>query len=211
MIALCAYRIRKILIPGAFFFLALITASFHSMAAEVFISPPGLRLIRDPSVVIPAEYLYTNHHIKLPAYRDGSGNPQNGWSAKFVETRRFASDQSAWIFYRNSDLKQSVLVENGADGGAFRFWPGGTTIVIEIYKGAALQREHNKMIEIAAMSKTKAEDDTYHKAFYPVNWAYSRFDSGGNPSMTTAKVHECHQCHSIAFHYTGDLVFTRFP
>jgi hypothetical protein len=42
----------------------------------------------------------TNQPIKLPAYHDTSGNPASGWSVKFIDTRRFASDQSAWIFFR---------------------------------------------------------------------------------------------------------------
>jgi len=95
--------IRKIFVPGAFLFLASM-AVIHSMASEILLSPPGLRLIKDPSL-------------------------------------------------RNS----------------------------------------------------------FFKAFYPVNWTYARFKRDGNSSITSAKVLECHQCHSIAFHLTGDLIFTQFP
>jgi len=199
------------LIAGAFFFLASIAVSIHSMVSEFFFSPPGLRYIKDPSLVIPADYHYSNRLIKLPAYRDTSGNPENGWSVKFVDTRRFASDQSAWIFFRNSDLQRSVSQCKERDQGAFRFWPVGTTIIIEIYKGNAFQKENDKLIEIAAMSKIKADSNPFFNAFYPVNWTYARFNPDGNPSITSAKVRECHQCHSIAFHLTGDLIFTQFP
>jgi hypothetical protein len=181
------------------------------MEAEILLSPPGLRPIKDPSLVIPADFHYSNRLIKLSAYRDTSGNPATGWSAKYVDTRRFASDQSAWIFFRNSDLQQSVSRRKERNQGAFRFWPVGTTIIIEIYKGNAFQKEKHKLIEIAAMSKIKADRNSFFKAFYPVNWIYARFNPDGNASITSAKVRECHQCHSIAFHLTGDLIFTQFP
>ena len=204
-------RIRKIFIPGAFFFLASTAVCIHSMAAEILLSPPGLRLIKDPSLVIPADFNYANRLIKLPSYRDTLGNPASGWSDKFVNTRRFASDQSAWIFYRNTDLQRSVYKLKAGDQSAFRFWPVGTTIIIEIYQGNAFQKENDKLIEIAAMSKIKADRNSFFKAFYPVNWTYARFNRDGNSSITSTKVRECHQCHSIAFHLTGDLIFTQFP
>ena len=204
-------RIRKIFIPGAFFFLASIAVSIHSMEAEILLSPPGLRLIKDPSLVIPADYNYANRSMKLPAYRDASGNPASGWSVKFVATRRFASNRSAWIFFRNSDLRRSISKRKEGEQGVFRFWPVETRIIIEIYKGNAFQKENDRLIEIAAMSKIKADKNSFFKAFYPINWTYARFKPDGNPSITSAKVRDCHQCHSIAFHLTGDLIFTQFP
>jgi hypothetical protein len=203
--------IRKLILPGAFFFLASIAVSIHSIAGEILLSPPGLRLIKDPSIVIPADFNYANRLIPLPAYRTPSGRPADGWSAKFVETRRFASDRSAWIFFRDLDLLRSVLRQTEGKRDAFRFWPDRTTMIIEIYKGNALQKENEKLIEIAAMSKLEAERTSYLKAFYPVSWTYAKFDSDGNNATTAAKVRACHQCHSIAFHLTGDLIFTRFP
>jgi hypothetical protein len=211
MIASNQNRIRKMFIPGAFFFLASIAVSIHSMAAEILLTPPGLRPVRDPFLVIPADYNYANRSIKLPAYRDDSGNPASGWSVKFVATRRFASNRSAWIYFRNSDLQQSVSKRKAGHQGNFRFWPVGTRIVIEIYKGNAFQKENDKLIEIAAMSKLRADRDSSLKAFYPIDWTYARFKPDGNPSITPDKVRECHQCHGIAFHLTGDLIFTRFP
>jgi hypothetical protein len=196
---------------GAFLCLASIAVCVHSMEAEVSLSPPGLRPIKDPFLVIPADFHYVNRLIKLPAYRDASGNPLSGWSARFVETRRFASDQSAWIFFRNSDFQQSVTRRSEAGRLVFRFWPVGTIFIIETYKGNALMKENAKLIEIAAMSKINANENSVSKGFYPINWTYAEFMPDGNPSITSAKVHECHQCHSIAFHLTGDLVFTVFP
>jgi hypothetical protein len=202
---------RKIFISGIFLFFASIVVSIHSEEPEILLTPPGRRLIKDPLIVIPADFHYSNRPIRLPTYRDGSGNPASGWSTKFVGTRRFASDQSAWIFFRNSDLQRSVSKPKEGDQGAFRFWPVGTTIIIEIYKGNALQKENDKLIEIAAMSKVETDRNSFSKAFYPVNWTYARFDPDRTPSTNSAKVRECHQCHSIALHLTGDLIFTRFP
>jgi hypothetical protein len=211
MIELNSKCIRKLILPGAFFFLASIAVSIHSLAAEILLSPPGLRLIKDPSIVIPADFNYPNRSLLLPAYRNPSGKPADGWSAKFVETRRFASDRSAWVFFRDSDLLRSVPRRIEGKQDAFRFWPVGTTMIIEIYKGNAPQKENDKLIEIAAMSKVKAERRSSFKAFFPANWAYARFNSDGKPATTAAKVHECHLCHRIGFHLTGDLIFTRFP
>ena len=211
MMELDSKCIRKILLPGAFFFLAATAVSIHSMAAEIFLSPPGLRLIRDPSLVIPADFNYANRLTALPAYRDSSGDPASGWSVKFVDTRRFASDQSAWIFFRNSDLRRSVFKRREGHRGAFRFWPVGTVVIIESYKGNASRKENEKLIEIAVMSKIKADQNPFLNAFHPASWTYARFNPDGNLSITSAKVHECHQCHSIAFHLTGDLIFSHFP
>ena len=211
MIKLNSKCIRRLILPGAFFLLAWIAVSIHSIAAEIFLSPPGLRLIKDPSIVIPADFNYSNRLLPLPTYCNPSGRPADGWSAKFVETRRFASDRSAWIFFRDSDLLRSESRRIEGKPDAFRFWPVGTTMIIEIYKGNALQKENAKLIEIAVMSKVKAERRSSFKAFFPANWVYARFNSDGNPTTTGATVRDCHQCHSIAFHLTGDLIFTQFP
>ena len=201
----------KIFLLGAFFFLASIALSIHSEESEVLLIPPGLRLIKDPSVVIPASHSYVNRLMALPAYREPSGNLSKGWSDKYIGIRRFASDQSAWIYFRDDDLRQSVLKHREKRAGALRFWPVGTVMIIEIYQGDAGHKENEKLIEIAVMFKIKAGDNSFLNAFYPVNWTYTRFDPDGDPSMTSEKVRECHQCHSIAFHLTGDLIFTQFP
>ena len=202
--------IRKLFIPGVFFFLALIAISINSLAEDVFLTPPGLRPVKDPTLVIPTDYRYPNKLLKLPAYRDAAGNPAGGWSAKYVDTRRFVSNQSAWVYFRNSDLQRSVATGRDTEKVAFRFWPVGTTLVIESYKGNAVQRRKDKLIEIDVMAKFKEGRDSSAQAFYPVSWTYTRFNPDGNPSTTPVKVRECHQCHSIAFHLTGDLIFTKF-
>ena len=173
--------------------------------------PPGLRPVKDPSLVIPAGYQYRNQLVKLPAYRDASGKPAYGWSNKFVDTRRFVSNQSAWIYFRTQDLKQSIATQNDAEPGAFRIWPVGTTLVIESYQGTANQIAKDKLTEIDVMVKIKGRSDSSAQAFFPASWVYTRFKPDGSPATTSAKVRECHQCHRIAFHLTGDLIFTHFP
>lgn len=210
MIKLNEYRIRKLFIPGAFFLLASMAFSFYSLAEDILLTPPGLRYVKDPSLVIPAGYHYRNQLVKLPAYRDAAGKPADGWANKFVDTRRFVSNQSAWIYFRKSDLKHSVETPNDAEKGAFRIWPVGTTLVIESYQGTAITRIKDKLTEIDVMVKINEGGDSSTQAFYPANWVYSRFTPDGSPAITSAKVRECHQCHSIAFMLTGDLVFTLF-
>ena len=211
MIELRPKCIRKRILLGAFFFFAMVAVTIHSEEAEILLTPPGLRLIKDPSLVIPADFQYPNRLIKLPAYRDPSGNPAMGWDLKFVHTRRFASNQSAWIYFRSSDLRRSVSMPAAGGQGVFRFWPVGTIVIIEIYEGNADLKENDKLIEIAAMLKINPERNSLSRAFHPANWTYTRYNPDGIRSITSTKVGECHQCHSIAFHLTGDLIFTEFP
>lgn len=204
-------RIRKFRLPVAFFFLALMAISMHSLAEDVFLTPPGWRPVKDPTLVIPTDNRYPNKLIRLPTYREASGNPANGWTGKFVATRRFVSNQSAWIYSRNIDLKRSVTVESQEAGQPFRFWPVGTTLVIESYRGNALHKKGDDLVEIAVMSKLAEDSDSSAQVFYPVKWSYARFNPDRTPGITSARVRECHQCHRIAFQFTGDLIFTTFP
>lgn len=183
----------------------------HAKETDVRLSPPGLRPISRPTVVIPADFSYTNRAVSLPNYRDQSGSPAPGWTRKYVDTRRFASDQSAWIYFRKADLKGLIVEETNRFGSALRIWPAGTTLVIEIFKGNASSRTNAKLIEIAVMFKSETGRKSADKSFYAANWSYARFKPEGTPFITPAKVRECHQCHSIAFHLTGDLVFTPLP
>jgi len=202
---------RIIIFAGAFLLFALLASSLRSTEAEVRLSPPGLRPIKKPSLVIPADFSYSNQPISFPNYLDASGKPAAGWSGKYVATRRFASDRSAWIYFRNSDLQHSVLREAVGSGPALRIWPVGTVMVIEIFKGNAELSKNERLVEIAVMSKTETQNNSFNKNFYAANWNYASFQPTRTPSITPAKVRECHQCHSIAFHLTGDLVFTKFP
>ena len=202
---------RILFLAGAFLYWTALAAIVYSSEAGVQLTPPGLRPINKPAIVIPADFSYLNRPIPLPNYCDEAGNPAAGWSHKYIDTRRFASDQSAWIYYRPSDLKGMVVRKLGGLGSTLQIWPSGATLVIEIFKGHASNRRAASPIEIAVMSKSETEQDSAGKIFYPAGWSYARFKSSGAAFITPAKVRECHQCHSIAFHLTGDLIFTQLP
>jgi hypothetical protein len=185
--------------------------SGNSADGDTFLKPPGLRLINDPSTVIPASDHYVNQKLQLPRYRDASGNPLDGWAREFVKTRRFSSDQSAWVYYRILDLKRAEVIKPSGILKPMRIWPSGTTIVLEGYKGKASPNIEKNLIEIEVMKKVDLSDSSAKASFYPVNWSYARFTPDGTWSLSSAKLNECHQCHSIAFRLTGDLIFTQFP
>jgi hypothetical protein len=205
--------LRKVIFTGAFVSFAMFALALDLAQTEVRLKPPGLRPVSRPTLVIPADFSYLNRPISLPDYCDDAGRPAAGWSSKYIETRRFASDQSAWIYYRNSDLKLLVVKETAALGSTLRIWPGGAKLVIEIFKGHASIRKNANLIEIAVMSKLESKTGTTStdKIFFTPSWSFARFKPSGSAFITPAKVMECHQCHSIAFHLTGDLIFTRLP
>ena len=175
------------------------------------LQPPGLRPLAEPTIVIPATYRYVNRKLTLPPYRSDSGIPLAGWKKEFIKTRRFASDQSAWIYYRLSDLKRTRLIKNTGNADSLRIWPVGTTLILEGYKGDAAQVDNARLIEIELMAKMAPTPTSATQAFFPVDWSYARYTPDGHWSLTSQKLIECHQCHSIAFQLTGDLVFTPFP
>jgi len=202
--------IRLSIFPVALFACTLLAIVLHAAETDVRLSPPGLRPIVKPYLVIPADFRYPNRSLMLPDYRDESGRPGPGWSAKYVHTRRFASDESAWIYFRDSDFKRQAVYKTAGVGSALRIWPAGSLLVIEIFKGYASSRKNVRPIEIAVMSKSDAGREPVGNSFYSASWSYARFKPEGTPFITPAKIHECHQCHSIAFHLTGDLIFTQF-
>jgi len=177
----------------------------------IYLTAPGLRLQKDPTVVIPATYTYPNRHMPLPHYRDEAGNPVDGWSRKYIPTRRFKSDQSAWIYYRRQDLRQAITTAHGGDGSGLCIWPGGTIIVIESYHTDIPVQPAETPVEIAVISKADQNTPSYGKAFFAAEWSFARYTPSGDAAMPGATVRDCHQCHTIAFQLTGDLVFTRLP
>lgn len=182
----------------------------NSIMHEVLLRPPGLRLTKDPSIVVPTDQHYPNQPPNLPKYRNAFGKPAQGWASETVETRRFSSDQSALIYYRVSDLADSHAIIASNTSKTLRIWPVGTIIILESYKGDVNMLNSAKLLAIDAMKKMSDPKGSSY-AFFPVNWSYSRFSPQGKPSNSSQKIKECHQCHSIAFHITGDLIFTLFP
>ena len=205
------YAVARFLLPVVFFLLFLYPADAGFQDAPVYLKPPGLRFIRDISVVVPAIHSYPNQPPVKPVYRKAIGTPAAGWAVKYVGTRRFSSDQSAWIYYRISDFTDSKAAKIPQILQPLRIWPVGTTIVLESYQGDASEKNGARLMEILAMQKTKEIDGALSESFYSANWNYARFTPQGDVSLDAQKVAECHQCHSIAFHLTGDLTFTRFP
>ena len=175
------------------------------------LQPPGLRLLSEPATVIPATYQYVNQKQALPQYRSASGAPLTGWKKEFIKTRRFSSNHSAWIFYRSSDLKRTQIIQNPDSSDPLRIWPVGTTLILEGYKGDVSQVENAEPIEIEVMTKMAPSLTSASQKFFPIDWSYARFTPDGNWSLSKQKLMECHQCHSIAFQLTGDLIFTQFP
>jgi len=179
--------------------------------SPVYLTPPGLRSVKDPSIVIPASHQYPNQPPAKPAYRDAAGKPAKGWVAKYIDTRRFSSAQSAWIYYLISDLTESETMRSSWSLLPLRIWPVGTTIVLESYQGDAASRSSTRLMEVVVMHKINNNESASAKSFYSANWSYSRFTPEADLSITREKIIECHQCHSIAFRLTGDLIFTHFP
>ena len=182
----------------------------HSADSGALLQPPGQRLVSDPATVIPATHHYLNQKRELPQYRSASGTPLEGWSREFIKTRRFSSDQSAWVYYRQSDLMRTKVIKNSGLPGTMRLWPLGTTLILEGYKGDASHPAAADLLEIEAMTKLDSAVSAAAKKFFPVDWSYARYTPDGTWSLSGQKLNECHQCHSIAFRLTGDLIFTPF-
>jgi len=201
------YHIGWALIPVCILGAALGGSSADS---DVFLKPPGLRLISDPETVIPATYHYLNQELNIPRYRSAAGVPLDGWSRAFVKTRRFSSDQSAWVYYRLSDLKRVKFIQTSGVPKEMRIWPTGAILILEGYKGDASPVNRHNLLEIEIMTKTDIRLSS-QTLFYPINWSYARFTLDGKSSLSGEKLTECHQCHSIAFQLTGDLIFSKLP
>jgi hypothetical protein len=193
------------------FGLLAVTLGAYSADSDILLKPPGRRFINDPETVIPPTYHYLNRELQLPQYRNATGVPLEGWSREFVKTRRFSSNQSAWLYYRSADLKRTEVIPMSGMPKTMRIWPPGTTLILEGYKGDAARIDDRNLLEILVMTKTDNPDLFAQPLFYPVNWSYARFTPDGHSSLSAEKLNECHQCHSIAFRLTGDLVFSTFP
>jgi hypothetical protein len=178
--------------------------------SDTHLKPPGLRLINAPATIIPATYHYLNQKRELPRYRSASGTLLKGWSKQFIKTRRFSSNHSAWVYYRQSDLKRTQVIKTADLPDAMRIWPVGAILILEGYKGEAAHPADSELLEIEVMTKLKPMGSAGAENVFPVDWSYARFTPDGTWSLSGEKLNECHQCHSIAFQLTGDLVFTPF-
>jgi hypothetical protein len=162
-------RRHPLLSPGRrtffllFAFILLFSVSCRLKDSPVYLSPPGLRYVKDPSVVIPAVDQYVNHP----------------WTMRYVNTRRFSSDKSAWVYCRISDLDLSHTMLSSRGSFSFRIWPVDTTLVLESYEGDAAPRKKAKLFEIVVMKKINHSQRYRAALFYPANAG----KSCGVPSM----------------------------
>ena len=101
-------------------------------------------------------------------------------------------------------------VKNAGMPDTLRIWPVGSTLILEGYKGDASRAVDAKPLEIEVITKLAPAPIFATETFFPVDWSYARYTPDGTWSLSGEKLIECHQCHSIAFQLTGDLVFTPF-
>jgi hypothetical protein len=106
-------------------------------------------------------------------------------------------------------MRTKVIKASGLPD-TMRIWPVGSTLILEGYKGDAARPGDADLLEIEAMTKLDTPDSAAAKNFFPIDWSYARYTPNGAWSLSGEKLNECHQCHSIAFRLTGDLVFTLF-
>ena len=198
-------------ILGALAGVLLVTSLPGAQPPSMDIRAPGLRFKKDPGVVIPAPYAYTNRTLSLPQYRNSAGQAARGWSRKYVATRRFNSNQSAWIYFRPQDLNRCTILDVDQHPGRRCIWPGGSCLVVESYGADLPEGPDRPPLDIAVMVKAEKNSGPFGDVFFAAEWSYARFNAQGQRVTDSAGVADCHQCHGIAFQLTGDSIFTRFP
>jgi len=174
---------------------------------------PGFRLLTSPDHIVDWHYQYVNRSFSLPSYRTPEGAPLPGWKLRSVATRRFFTDQSAKIYYRSNDLRQSkVFALNQTAVTPFgRIWPVHTTIVLETFSRQTALESAASPSSIDCIRKFNPfADDFPMNTVFAGEWCYQRFDAKGNVVAMPRGASGCHQCHAAAFRLTGDLVFTVF-
>ncbi len=199
------------MVVSIFSLTAMIAPPGRAEESKPLLKPPGLRLENEPSTVIPAFHEYPNEELRLPRYREPSGELSEGWTVKVIKTRRFSGNQSARLYFRISDLALSRAFKDSDGSRQLRIWPPGTLMILEIYNGNDSVARDSKPEEIAVIAKMDRGEGHSPSTFYPSDWSYGKFTPEGDPSLLPGQLQECHGCHSIAFHLTGDLIFTQFP
>jgi hypothetical protein len=150
----------------------------------------------------------------MPSYKGPQGKPLPGWSCRLVTTRRFFTDQSARIYFRIQDLRQSRIFSSPrpAAAAAMRIWPAGSILVLETFSGETALVENATPAAIDCIRKFKPEIAVFAmNALFAGVWSYQRFCPDGKVGTMPAGAVACHRCHTAAFSLTGDLVFSLFP
>jgi hypothetical protein len=171
------------------------------------------RLLAAPQEVVNWPYKYVNRAFSMPFYRTQQGQPLAGWSYRVVTTRRFFTDQSARIYFRIKDLRQSFIFSSTspAVAEAMRIWPVGAILVLETFPGRTALGVDASPTTIDCMRKFKPALARFQlNTIFAGEWRYQRFNADGKVGTMPAGAGACHQCHGAAFSLTGDLVFTVF-
>lgn len=182
--------------------------------AEEMLLAVGFRLLDSPQEIVPWRYYYLNRVFSAPSYRTPQGTPLPGWRFRVIATRRFFTDQSARIYYRIEDVRQSHLFPSPNQGGAamMRIWPVGATLVLETFSGRGAFMSDATPVFVDCIRKF--QPDTSHfpvDTLFAGDWCYRRFSADGKARPMPAGASACHQCHGTALRLTGDLVFTVIP
>ena len=90
-------------------------------------------------------------------------------------------------------------------------WPAETILILETYSNADAYKSDATPLVVDCIRKFTPESDYFPvHMFFAGDWCYQRFNATGEAKKMVGGASACHQCHSTAFHLTGDLVFTPF-
>ena len=181
--------------------------------ADELLPAVGFRLVDSPQEIVPWRYDYLNRVFSAPSYRTPQGAPLPGWRFRIIATRRFFTDQSARIYYRIEDVRQSRLFPSTNQGGPakMRIWPVGATLVLETFSGRGAFMSDAKPVFVDCIRKLQPDATHFPvDTLFAGDWCYQRFSADGKPRPMPAGASACHQCHGTALRLNGDLVFTVF-
>jgi hypothetical protein len=179
--------------------------------ADELLSAVGFRLVDSPQEIVPWRYSYVNQIFSVPAYRTPQGTPLPGWGFRVIATRRFFTNQSARIYYRIEDVRQSHLFPSTNQGGPakMRIWPVGATLVLETFSGREAFMSNATPVFVDCIRKFRPDASHFPvDTLFAGDWCYQRFSPTGKMRPMPNGASACHQCHGTALRLTGDLVFT---
>ena len=179
--------------------------------ADELLSAVGFRLVDSPQEIALWRYSYINRVFSAPSYRTPQGTPLPGWRCRVIATRRFFTDQSARIYYRIEDVRQSHLFPATNQGGPakMRIWPVGATLVLETFSGTGAFMPNTTPVFVDCIRKFQPDVSHFPvDTLFAGDWCYQRFSVDGKTRPMPAGASACHQCHGTALRLTGDLVFT---
>ena len=199
-----------------FLFVSLVSCGKQELkenSTDEVLRAPGFRLVDSPQEIVPWRYSYVNLVFFAPSYRTPQGTPLPGWRFRIIATRRFFTNQSARIYYRIEDVRQSHLFPATNQGGPakMRIWPVGATLVLETFSGRGAFISDATPVFVDCIRKFQPDASHFPAdTLFAGDWCYQRFSADGKTRPMPAGASACHQCHGTALRLTGDLVFTVF-